>query len=343
MHIYRKVILVFLLTVGSVSAFAQDNPNDALMKEGMALHNQGNYAGAIEKYNAVLKTDPENGYANYELAFSLYASKKGTDALPYLDKAVKADKPKLTVAAYSLIASIYDESHQTSKAIEAYDKAIKIDPDYPQVYYNMGIAYFRNQQYAEAESAAIEAIKHNPKNASSQRLYALVTFHQNKRANALLALCSFILLEPNTPRSVEAYNNIQSILKGGVIKNADGSTTVGVSAKDNKETGTLNTSISLIALSAQTKKLAGVDLLTYELKSTFTMFGELDGKKTEKTFFDKFFVEYFYKLAQSDNMPAMAHTVALTVNKEESAKWAKEHTQEINNMATWLQNTERGF
>ena len=344
MQTYRKAILIFLLAIGTFAASAQDNPNDALMKEGMALHNQGNYAGAIEKYNAVLKADPENGYANYELAFSLYASKKGAEALPYLDKAVKADQPKLTVAAYSLMASIYDESHQSPKAIEAYGKAIKIDPDYPQIYYNLGIAYFRNQQYAEAENAAIEAIKHNPKNASSQRLYALVTFHQNKRANALLGLCSFILLEPNTARSTEAYNNIQSILKGGVIKNADGSTTVGVSAKDDKETGTLNTSISLIALSAQNKKLAGIDLLTYELKSAFTMFGELDEKKiTGKTFFDKFFVAYFYKLAQTDNMPTLAHTVTLTVNKEESAKWAKEHTQEINNLAAWLQSTERGF
>lgn len=342
----RKLLLALILiaTIHFGATAQNATPASDLIKEGVALHNQGKFAEAIDKYNEVLKTDPENEYANYEIAFSLYASKKPQDAIPHIQKAAKSTNTSLSVAAYSLLASIYDEGHQSQKAIETYNQAIKINPDYPQIYFNLGVAYFRNQQYAEAENAAIEAIKHNPKNASSQRLYALVTFHQNKRANALLGFCSFLLLEPTGQRAAEAYGNIQHIIQGGVLKDDKSNASIAVSAKDDKETSTLNIGISLIVQSsAQSKKLSGADLLEYQLKSIFTLAGQLSEKKTDKSFFDKFFADYFYKLAQSNNMPAFTHTVTLIDSKTDNAKWAKEHTAEINAMGDWLKNTERGF
>lgn len=99
----------------------------------------------------------------------------------------------------------------------------------------------------------------------------------------------------------------------------------------------------MTVLASKSKNLTGVDLLEYQLKSIFALAGQLSEKKTDKTFFDKFFAAYFYKLAQSSNMPAFTHTIILTANPAESAKWGKEHTAEINVMADWLKNTERGF
>jgi tetratricopeptide (TPR) repeat protein len=343
----RVFKLLLVLTIVLFSGFrllAQDNnATTDLIKQGELLQSQSKYDDAIAKFNEVLKTDPENANANYELAYSLYSSKKADAAIPYLEKVIKSTHAGLVVSAYCMLGNIYDDGHQAQKAIDAYNQGIKIGPDYPQIFYNLGLAYFRNQQFAEAEASAIEAIKHNPKNASSQRLYGLVCFHQNKRANALLAFCSFILLEPNTQRSTEAYNNIQSILKGGVLKDNNGKSVVQVSAQDDKETGTLNLGISTVALSGQSKKLEGAALLEYELKSIFELSGQLAEKKTDKNFFDKFFAAYFSKLAESNNMPAFTHTITLTINKEESAKWGKEHAAEINALAEWIGKMDRSF
>jgi tetratricopeptide (TPR) repeat protein len=339
---FRLLLILIICSVISFPARAQSDAND-LIKQGIALHNQGKYTEAIDKFNEVLKTDPENAYANYEMAFSLYAAKKPKDAIPHIDKAVKSSNTSLSVAAYSLLATIYDEGNQSQKAIETYNTAIKINPDYPQIYYNLAVAYSRNQQYAEAETSVIEAIKHNPKHANSQRLYALVTFHQNKRVNALLGFCSFLLLGPNGPLSAEAYGNIQHIIQGGVLKDDKGKSAIPVSAQDEKETGTLNLGISMVVLSGQSKKLSGTDLLAYQLKGIFTLAGQLSEKKTDKTFFDKFFAEYFYKLAQSNHMPTFARMVASSANKDEAAKWMKDNTPQWNAMNDWLKNTERGF
>jgi len=329
-NMHKLLLVPIIFCAIHLTATAQ-NPTNDLIKQGVAFHNQGKYAEAIDKFNEALKADPDNAYANYEIAYSLYAFKKPNEAIPHLEKADKSTNTELSVAAYVLLASIYDESNQPKKAIEIYNEAIKINPNYPQIYYNLGIAYFRNQQVAEAENSAIEAVKHDPKNASSQRLYALVTFHQNKRANALMGFCSFILLEPTGQRAAEAYANIQHIIQGGALKNPNGGATITISPKDDKETGSLNLGITLVVQASQSKNLKGVDLLEYQLKSIFTLAGQLSEKKTEKTFFDQFYADYFYKLAQTANMPAFTRVIALTGTKEDAG------------LAQWLQTTQRTF
>src|ERR1700748_904740 len=109
MNFLNNFLAGCMVLLFTLSAQAQNPDAQSLIKQGIELHNAGKYDEAIAKFGEVLKTDPENGYANYETAFSLYASKKGTDAVPYLDKAVKTDNQKLAVASYVLLGSIYDE------------------------------------------------------------------------------------------------------------------------------------------------------------------------------------------------------------------------------------------
>lgn len=319
---------------------AQNTTGD-LVKEGIALHNQAKYTEAIAKFNEALKNDPDNAYANYEMAFSLYAAKRSNEAIPYLDKATKAPSALLSVPAYCLLATIYDEDKLSQKAIDTYNAAIKINPDYPQVYYNLGVAYSRSQQYVEAEASAIEAIRHNPKHAGSQRLYALAAFHQNKRANALMGFCSFLLLEPTGARATEAYGNIRHIIQGGVLRDDKGN--VVASGKEDKETIALNQGISAAVIAGKNKKLVGADLLAYQLKSIFTLAGQLSEKKTDKNFYDLFFAGYFYKLAQSNNMPAFVHAITLSDATMNSANWNKQNAAQTGALNDWLKSTERVF
>src|ERR1700761_9172382 len=208
-HLQKLFFILCICCLIHFSTQAQKN-NQAtdLVKQGELFHSQGKYDESIAKFNEALKIEPDNAAANYGLAFTLYSAKRATEGITYLEKVVKSSHPGLVVGAYSLMGTIYDGNNQSQKAIEAFNQVLKLAPNYPGIYYSLGLAYSRNQQYAEAEASAIEAIKHEPKNASCQRLYALACFHQNKRVNALLGFCSFILLEPATPRAAEAYGNI---------------------------------------------------------------------------------------------------------------------------------------
>jgi tetratricopeptide (TPR) repeat protein len=238
--------------------------------------------------------------ADYKAALELVNSNKGVEGIPYLEKVIKTNS-NYTNAAYSLLGSVYDKSNQPQKAITTYKDGLKAFPQDQTLNFNLGIAYFRDKQYAQAELSAIEAIKIDPKNANSQRLYGLVTFHQNKRANALLAFCNFLLLDPNGDKSDEAITNMQSILKGGVLK-VDGTVTK-LSVADAKENANLNAIITASLASAKAKKLSGDALLQYQLKTIFTQVGEASAAKPSQNFFDTFYAGYFYKLAQSNNLP----------------------------------------
>jgi tetratricopeptide (TPR) repeat protein len=336
---FCKILLCLVFIIGYTSAFAQ-NSDDAqsLIKEAVKFNKDGKYTEAIDKYTQALKIDSNNIYANYGIAYSLFAADREKEGIPHLQKVVAAGS-SLTATAYDLLGSIYDKDHQSAKAIEALDAGIKADPKYQHLYYNLSLVYFRDKNYPEAEKSAIEAIKLDPKQASSLRVYALVCFHQNKRANALLGLCSFILLEPQTPRSQEAYGNILHILLGGTLKPAPSET---APMATDANSIALNKAITQAVTEASTKKYATqADLSAAELASIFNAVSPLADKQNPDAFFTKYCADYFYKLAQSPNMPAFARMINQA--EPENAKWINDHPQYMNDLYLWMKTTERNF
>lgn len=62
----RKILISIMQHCGRFVS-----PSHALVNEGVALHDQGNYAEALEKYDAALKLWPMNGWAAYERGTTL--------------------------------------------------------------------------------------------------------------------------------------------------------------------------------------------------------------------------------------------------------------------------------
>lgn len=333
MNIAKVIRLLFPVLMFSVGVYAQDTDVAGLIKQGIQLNNQKDYTGAIEKYKQALTTEPENAQANYQLAFSLNASGKGIEGIPYLTKVTKTSSG-FTGPAFELLGGIYDSNHQPQQAIDAYKEGIKIKPEYQPLYFNLGIAYFRAKEYAEAEQAATEAIKLDPKHANSQRLYGLVTFHQNKRAAALMAFCSYLLLEPDGLRKDEVYTNMQSILKGGTLKTED--------TKAEASTLALNRALNT-AIAAAKPGNGPVELLQNQLQSVFESIGQLTMKQTGNDFFRHYYAEFFYKLSKSDNMPVFAHLMDLSAEKEAGEKWLQQNDDKRKALDEWIAGAERKF
>jgi tetratricopeptide (TPR) repeat protein len=268
----------------------------------------------------LLAQETDDPATNYKAAMALVDAGKGPEGIPYLEKVLKTQSA-YTNAAYSLLGSIYDKNNQPDKAIAIYKDGLKAYPKDQNLYFNLGIADFRAKLYADAELAAIEAIKLDPKHANSQRLYGLVTFHQNKRLNALMAFCSFLFLEPNGSKSEEARTNLQSILKGGMLK-GEKPVTGKAKSTDEKDKEFYNFCITVAITKGQNQNLTGTALLEYELKSIFIAAAKMD-INPKKDFFYNFYVDFFCKLTQSGNVPGLAKLIA---NKDVDAKlmeWVK--------------------
>jgi tetratricopeptide (TPR) repeat protein len=315
-NICKTWYLLFAIAMG-LNASAQDA--GSLIKEGQQLSAQKKYAEATEKYKSALTIEPENTRANYELAFTLFASGKGSDGIPYIEKAIKGNASvQLTAASYSLLGSIYGNANQFPKAIAAYKNGIKTDSTNQRIYYNLGIVQYRDKQYPDAEQSFISAIKRDSADAGSVRMYALATFHENKRAEALLGFCRFLQLEPKSARSKEAFGNLQNILQRGTLQAEAGyQPTPAVKA----EAFAQNKAITKVLAGFMTRKYASqTALLTAQLKELFTAFGS------------KYkFADYYYRLSQSDNFETFVRVISQSTLSE-NAKWVKENGDKIKDL-----------
>lgn len=336
-----KILLIFFLLLFSVNVFGQSsNDASALVKQGVALNDEGKYKEAIDKYKEALKLDPNFLLADYELSYTLFASGRGKEAFPYLEKATSENSP-YRAQAYDLLGSIYDDDNQPDKAIEYYKEGIKADTQYQRLHFNLGISYLRKKMYAEAELCAIDAIKLDPKHASSQRVYAIATYYQKKRASSLLAWCSFLLLEPQTKRSGEAYLYVQNILNYGIKKTGEKSITISISPSESGS-NELIMPIAVLGATSDKKNLTAIDSLQLQLTSVFKILGETEQNKTQ-TFYSTFFAKYFENLANSAHMPAFARLVSLSAYKERNLKWFKENDTQLTALNNWVEAMERKF
>jgi tetratricopeptide (TPR) repeat protein len=340
MKTYHKILPIFLLSIFSCTAFAQNKEGAKdLVKQGITLNDQEKYEEAIAKYKEAIKADPNYATAYYELGYTLFSTGKEKDAIPYLENALKLD-PKLA-GAYDVLGSIYDDDRQFEKASDYYRQGIKASPDYQMLYYNLSISCFRQGKYDEAEVNAVQSIKLNPKHASSQRAYAMIAFKQNRRGVSLLAWSSFILLEPQTKRSAEAYNYIKYILNYGINRGADRNININISAGDS-DPGNLALPIAVLAATTDKKGLTGIDSLRLQLKSVYEV-GETFNINKHDDFYAHFYADYFKKLAETDNMEAFSRLVSLTANKEENVQWFKDNSTKLSALDGWISTAKREF
>jgi tetratricopeptide (TPR) repeat protein len=337
------IAAILFLGCAAFSAHAQDSKAaDQMVDEGVKLYDAGKYPEAVEKYTEALKLDLNSLRADYEMGFTLYTMGKGMDAIPYLEKILQSNDSKYET--YELLGTIYDDNKQPDKAIAYYKKGIAENPKYERLHFNLGLTYLRQKQYDIAEEQEIAAIKLDPKHASAQRIYAMAEYDKGNYTHSLVIWCSFLLLEPQTARSTEAFNYIRAIINQGITKKDDKHININLSGK---EIGSeeLMTRLGIIA-STEAKEFEGkkesvIDSLTAEI--TAVLQGSAERNERDTSFYATYFARYFGQLANSNNMPAFCHLASFTTYKDENSAWFKENQKQLQDLSNWVQITPRSF
>ena len=73
------------------------------------------------------------------------------------------------------------------------------------------------------------------------------------------------------------------------------------------------------------------------------MAGQLSAKKKEKTFFDNYYADFFYKLAQSPQFSTFAKVVSQSGEKGAYANWHQDNPQQAIALDNWVKATVRNF
>ncbi|HWS70515.1 MAG TPA: tetratricopeptide repeat protein, partial [Thermoanaerobaculia bacterium] len=173
----RRTAAFLLCTLLAASAFAQ-SIYDAQIHDATALVDAGRPDEAIAKLQQVLKDEPGNTTATYELGFA-YAAKGDAKQCRATLEPIGAAKGPLQVPALTMIANCLDNAHDSKGAIETYRRALAIDPNDAEVAFNFAITLAATGAGAEARTLFERHAKADPRHASGHYALAKLFEAQN--------------------------------------------------------------------------------------------------------------------------------------------------------------------
>jgi tetratricopeptide (TPR) repeat protein len=126
---------------------SRDDPDD-LFDRAHAAEQMGNVAEAERLYRLLMKSDPTDASAPFNLGNMLRTADRTVEAEAALRAATRAN-PAFAEAWYNL-ADLLDNQGRSEPAIECLRKALVVAPDYIDAMFNLALLLQRKGAYAEA-------------------------------------------------------------------------------------------------------------------------------------------------------------------------------------------------
>ncbi len=128
---------------------AQRNPDvDDLFEQAQSAEEAANIAEAERLYRVLMKTDPTDASAPFNLGNMLRVHARNVEAEAAFREATSVD-PTFAEAWYNL-GDLLDEQGRSEAAIECLRTALRVAPDYADATFNLALLLQRKNQHAEA-------------------------------------------------------------------------------------------------------------------------------------------------------------------------------------------------
>jgi tetratricopeptide (TPR) repeat protein len=350
----KRLLIFFTSLFISSNLFAQ-YPKEAetLVREGIAYHDKGNYAAAIEKYDQALLRDENNVIALSEKAYSLNSMGKYKEAIECCKLAIEnnPDDESLNMI-YVNYGNSTDALKKPEEALEIYNMGIEKFPEFNMLYFNKGVTLSSLERYDEAMKSFQTSVKLNPKHASSHNAIGVISNFKKQRIPTVLALGAFLAIEPEGKRALNNSMMIQDILGANVKKTGKKTIQISIdpgSLSDTTEDGKKNennfTSVDLIVsmfsaldFDKKKKKKSDVELFHDKFRmmcSTFT--GEL---KDNHGFFWEYYTPYFGEMYNQNLTETFSYIVFASRGDKTVDKWIKTNKNEVVRFYEWTNQYE---
>jgi tetratricopeptide (TPR) repeat protein len=126
---------------------SQNNPDD-LFEQAQSAEEAGDIAEAERLYRILMKSDPTDASAPFNLGNLLRADGRNVEAEAALRAATRVD-PTFADAWYNL-SDLLDEQGRVQAAAECLRTTLRVAPDYADAMFNLALLLQRTNQYAEA-------------------------------------------------------------------------------------------------------------------------------------------------------------------------------------------------
>ena len=129
---------------------------------------------AIKKMEEMLKQDPNNSMALIHLGNFYHDSNQPQKAVAYYERAIKVDPNNPDVITDCGI--MYRDLGQFDKAIEYFNRSTKLNPNHFQSWFNLGVVYRNDKKnYPKAIEAWQKALSINPNMPGADEIRSEIT------------------------------------------------------------------------------------------------------------------------------------------------------------------------
>jgi NADP-dependent 3-hydroxy acid dehydrogenase YdfG/tetratricopeptide (TPR) repeat protein len=158
-----------------------DRPNterseiEAILLQAVNLANSGNHKDCVEYLQHAVDTYPASVELRYHYALEL--AHGGGDYNPAIGQLlVILDQNPLDEQANYLVGELYELQQRSELAAEYYNRVAEINPDFPDIFYRLGLASLQSDQVEPEKVARFfkKACKANPAHVDAHYQYALI-------------------------------------------------------------------------------------------------------------------------------------------------------------------------
>lgn len=207
----RGTFIIFFLLFTTITISAQTS-SDKLIRQGVSLHDKGKYKEAIASYEEALKVNPTSMSAVYEMSLSYLQLKDYEKALKLSSRVIDGGFQALLMDSYIVKGTALANMNKMNEAIKVLNEAVSRCGDEYLLHFNLGLCYFNDKNNRMAVQHLRKAIEIDATHASAFLLYGYALNDIGRWVQSFYSFHFFLLLEPNTDRSKDAFGEMMDIL-----------------------------------------------------------------------------------------------------------------------------------
>lgn len=333
----KKYLISFFAILITFHSIAQTI--DSLIRIGNELRNSGSHQQAINTYRKIFEYKKNSSLANYEIAYTYLIINDYKNSIKYSNRVIKAQSEKM-IEGYIIKGSALDYMRKSKKSIRVYNHAIKLYPNSYLLQYNLGITCYNNNQLANAENNFLKSIEIDKFQPSSHFMLGLLMNEKKNRVQSMLSLYFFLMLEPNTERSVEAYKLLMSLWE----KNIEVDSTKPNSLRiiytpklGGNDFNAIDLSISSIYASSIGKKQHGKYDYNLFMSNTLSLFNLIgDFKNVNEDVWHNLYIRFFSNLFINNQAELFCYYISTTCDDAIINSWLESNRDRIETFSLWV-------
>lgn len=314
---------------------------------GIKLHDEKKFDEAIKLYEQVLRENPNNDLALYELMLSYYNQKNYAKANETAYKLVQY-KSNLGVLGYGTIASILDDQGKPQEAVEIFQKAIKKLNDEPgfashvaSLHYNLGITYFRQKKYKEARETLKKSVELDFSMPSPNFVLSEIYLGTKYKVPALLAAARTLSLETDSTRAKRAATIFLGVLAPAEKDEKTGDINIFLdlnAPKDEGDFGMFDLLLGTLTTvkTDEDKGRSDNEIFADAVDTVIALAAE--DKKLRTTFVGKTYIPFMTEMKKQNFSQTFAYLVLQQNGNKDAADWLVKNAAQRTAFVEWAKN-----